>query len=110
MIPKAFKDFFQSTYRNDIFHYRVGVYKKIINFNGKWQPDLIALYKNILQKIKGENKTFIFRDTANTNGWYLSEPIAKTNKSMVIFFERFFRKNINSPEIDYYDIYNFLIK
>ena len=103
MIADAFKCYIQSTYRKDIFDYKVKTLGKICAWGDKWQPDSIQLFKQILRRIKNKKKVGHYNDKARKNGWYVTLPILKTKKHMAVFFE------YPVPPKNVYTIYDFKI-
>jgi hypothetical protein len=62
--------------------------EKILEWGEKWQPDSVKLFKLILRRIKGDKK--YHKKHINQQGkdvWYVSLPLAGTNKQMMLFFD-----------------------
>jgi hypothetical protein len=101
MITEEFKHFIQSTYRQDIFHYKLKTLGKICEFDD-WTPNLIKVFKQILRRIKAGEGT-PDNNPRKKKGMRKSLP-AINNKYMTIFFEP-----PEPPGIEYYYIYGFTI-
>jgi hypothetical protein len=116
MIPDEVSCFIRSTYKKDIFRYKGYSFSRICAWVDKQKPDSIIYFKQLLKRIKedekqnDERKKLVQKDKTNENGWYLPLRIGNTDKNMVIYFEKAFVQNKNPPEVGYYDIYEFKIE
>ena len=97
-ILSQLKDLIRHSYTNDCFDFRAATVAGIIDSVDMWQIEWLIIFKQILNRIKkGQGDT----DATNIDGKYISLPITKTKKNMVLFFKQ-------KPN-NRYDIYHFKI-
>ena len=100
MITEEFKCYLQGTYRDDIFHYKLGTLEKVCKWGDKWQPDSIKLFKTIITRIKA-GKGDPDKNPLKKNGKYISLRMADRNY-MTVFFEP-----LQLPDKNKFYIYDF---